>query len=188
MAEGIQTLAYADGIARPEANLYNYGYSTFLGSDYIDVDKINKNFEVINDRLAMAYVVGEGTNGAGWWYIQFSNGIVFFGLNDYNVGTLTLHIKWDDYYSTQTLTLPGTYPIPMASVPYFNIVLENYDVSDSLNHDWRFIHTNVSNTFSSTTTPPEWCLYWWPPSSYSDRGAAVLRNVHISAFGVGKIK
>lgn len=180
-------MAYSDGVSRPEASLYTYGYNTFLGSDYIDVDKINQNFELINDKLAMAYVVKEGRNGAGWWYIQFSNGIVFFGIDNYSVGTLSLNVKWDDYYSSETLYLPGTYPIPMSSVPYFNIVLENYSVSDSLNHDWRFMHINTSHDFNSNTTPPAWCIYWWPPSSYGNRGAAVLRNVKVSAFGVGRV-
>lgn len=171
---------------RDPSSLYNYGYSTFLGSDYIDVDKINQNFEVINTRLARSYVIDEGMNGSGWWYMKFSNGIVLFGLNDYNVGTVSLNVRWDDYYSTERLHLPGTYPIPMVSVPYLSIVLQDYDKADSLNNEWRFIHTNVSNEFSSYTVPPDWCLYWWPPASYSNRGGAVLKNTHISVFGVGK--
>lgn len=169
-----------------EDSLYNYGYNTFLGSDYIDVDKINDNFKLIDAKLANCYVTRQGVNGSGWWYIEYSNGVVLFGLDSYSVGTVPLNIKWYDYYSSSSLYLPGTYPIPMSKVPYLHIMIQSYDINDSFSAPWVFMHCNTSNEFKSTTVPPAWCIYWWPPGDWGNREQAILRNVKISAFGFGK--
>lgn len=171
---------------KPDSSLYNYGLNTFLGSDYIDVDKINENFELIDDKLAGCYVVRQGISNDGWWYIEYSNGIVLFGLDSYSVGTVYLNIQWYDYFSSKTLYLPGSYPIPMSKVPYLNIKIQSYNINDSYFSPWVFMHANTSNEYNSTTKPPTWCVYWWPPSSWNNRNGAILSNLKISVFGFGR--
>lgn len=184
-------MAYSDGKERPASNLMTYGLKDLQGSDYVSVNDINNNFQVINDKLSMAYVNAEGEQG-NWWYMRYTNGRVFFGIDDYAYGDIALSAKWDDYYSSVTLTLPGNFPVAMKSTPYMHIELISYDVQDSINHSWRFLVTNVdaSNEYgigNGGIKPNPFCVYWWPPASMTNKGSTVLKNVHFSVFGVGRV-
>lgn len=155
------------------------GFRQILGSDKVNPQVINENFNIINRRLSNDYVVAH-INSAPWWARVWNSGFIDFGIQHYNYGYVYCGIKWTSvHYSSHRLNLPGNYPYAMASAPYLDIQIQEYNTNDSSGEAWMLYQVSMDHTRRSTTTPPAWCVYT------ATEQPQHLYDLHISVYGYG---
>lgn len=169
------------GNKNPTLNMSGLPLATIRPQDVVDPNVINGNFDTIESRLSLDYVVSAGNEGR-WWWRQFNSGFTLFGIDDYNMGNVRINVDWDGAISSPTLSLPGNLPFQFSTIPFFNIVLQSYDVQNTSVENWRFFMISQEPFKRNTRLPPKFCIYWWPGGNETNK-KPTLQNVVVSCFG-----
>lgn len=164
--------------------------------DVVDPTVINNNFSTLKKFLCTDFVSDHGSyseNGAVWYYYRLNNGFTFFFVT-YKFPEIVMDIRWDNYPSSASLTIPGRVPVMLSDVEYYNIVLKSHDlIAEDNTRVWRYF--NISTAPSGFTNdsggywyPPKFCVYKdinvsfdFPFDTYYSR----ITNAYVSLFGFG---
>lgn len=149
--------------------------------DVVNPTVINNNFDRVEERLSLDYIASAGSTGY-WWWRQFNSGFTLFGIDDFPIGNVPVNVEWDGAISSATLTIPGELPFQFATIPYFDISLQSYDVTNTNMENWRFFMISQEPFKRNSRYPPAFCIYWWPGGNEKNK-KPTLKDVTISCFG-----
>ncbi len=148
------------------------------GSDLVDpVSQLSDNFQKIDDKLGVDYIVEQGTSGE-WWYRKWNSGIAECGIYNHGFGEHTMS-KWGSIAKTDEAMTFGSYPsdvITWVEVPHVQINFI-YDGSGSFG---CMLMTLATTRAAALTAPPSFALV--------REGALTFKDPHLGIRVTGRWK
>lgn len=100
------------------ANTSKLGLTLINGSDIVDYNTFNNNFNII-DKLGDDYVVEHG-NRNPWWYRKWASGRMECGVDNNLKGNATCSTNWGGCFLSNEFSF-GAYPVAFTSRPYASV-------------------------------------------------------------------
>lgn len=160
------------------ANTNNLGMTIINGSDVVDYNVLNTNFQLL-DKLGLDYIQESGTNGT-WWYRKWKSGRAECGIDDKNFGTVNHTKAWVNtkskdvnlFIANEDLTF-GAFPFNFTSIP---MVVVTFLKSDAPTEWGTMIYVGGSSLSQS------------PKFNYADGGEKQMTNAHFGIYAMGRWK
>lgn len=148
----------------------NLAMSVIDPSEYVDPQKINDNFGIL-DKLGLDYITDSGTAGE-WWYRKYKSGRLECGIDNKSFGDLEHTANWGPMFGSNDKSF-GAYPFQFASRPATFI---SFNANEGAAH--RSYVAVVGTT--STTMSPAFALI--------DPNSGTAKNAQFGILAVGRFK